>query len=78
MKTSLDAAQYKLVHGVFKLLAQAPWFDRTSLNEKECAKLVLRVYSSGVDNEDGLLAACLQEAHQRFCKQSIVASDAPK
>lgn len=77
MKTSLDPAEFELVQGVFKSLAQAPWFDRTSLNDKECAKLVLRVYSSGVKDEDGLLAACLKEAHQRFSKQSMIASDAP-
>lgn len=77
MKTSLDPSEYALVHGVFKSLAQSPWFDPTSLNEKECAKLVLRVYSSGVDDEGGLLAGCLKEAHQRFSKRSAVASEAP-
>lgn len=58
MTTSLDPAEYELAQGVFKSLAQASWFDRTLLNEKECAKLVLRVYLSGVIDEDGLLAAC--------------------
>jgi len=77
MKTALDPAEYALVHGVFKSLAQSPWFERTSLNEKECVKLVLRVYSSGVNDEDGLLAACLKEAHERFSKRSAVASDTP-
>lgn len=77
MKTSLDPAEYELVQGVFKALAQAPWFDRTPFNEKECAKLVLRIYSSGIDDDDSLLAACLPEAHQRFSKAGAVASDAP-
>lgn len=76
MKTALDPAEYALVKGVFKSLAQAPWFDRTSLNEKGCAKLVLRMYSSGINDEDRLLAACLKEAHRRFSREGAVASDA--
>lgn len=68
MKTSLDPAEYDLVHGVFKALAKAPWFDRVSFKEKECAKLVLRVYGSGVADEGELFAACLPEARRRFSK----------
>lgn len=66
MKTSLDPAEYDLVHRVFKSLAKAPWFDRVSFNEKECANLVLRVYASGVADEGALFAACLPEARRRF------------
>jgi hypothetical protein len=76
MKTSLDPAEYELVQGVFKSLARAPWFDRTALNEKECAKLVLSVYSNGINDDDGLLAACLPEARRRFSKAGAVAPDA--
>jgi hypothetical protein len=47
MKASLEPAEYEIVHSVFKRLAQAPWFDRTSPNEKACAKLVLNHYSAG-------------------------------
>ena len=77
MKTSLDPAEYDLVQSVFKSLAQAPWFDRTSANEKECAKLVLRLYSSGIGNDDSLLAACLPEARQRFSKAEAIVSETP-
>jgi len=44
MKTSLEPAEYEIVQGVFKRLAQAPWFDRTASHEKVCAKLVLKHY----------------------------------
>lgn len=77
MKTSLDPGEFDLVQSVFKSLAQSPWFDRTSLNEKECAKLVLRIYSSGVNDEDALLTACLKEAHQRFSKAATVVTETP-
>ena len=76
MNTSLDPAEYDLVQSDFKSLAQAPWFDRTSANEKECAKLILHLYSCGIGDDD-MLAACLPEAHRRFSKAEVVASDTP-
>jgi hypothetical protein len=75
MKTSLDPAEYELVQGVFKSMAQSPWFDRTPLNEKECAKLVLRIFATGIADDDGLLAACLPEAHNRFSKHPEIVSE---
>jgi hypothetical protein len=66
MRTSLDPAEYDLVQGVFKSLARAPWFERTTFNEKECAKLVLQAYAAGTTDEAGLLAACLPEVRRRF------------
>jgi hypothetical protein len=65
MKVSLEPAEYEIVQGVFNRLAQAPWFDRTSPNEKACAKLVLNHYSAGATNPVDLLAACEPEARQR-------------
>jgi hypothetical protein len=66
MKASLGPAEYEIVQGVFKRLAQAPWFDRTAPHEKECAKLVLKHYSAGATNPEDLLAACEPEARQRY------------
>ena len=75
MKTSLDPGEYDLVHGVFKSLAQAPWFDRTSPNESECAKLVLRAYAGGIVDGEALLASCLPEARRRFSRTEEIAAD---
>lgn len=66
MKASLEPAEYEIVQGVFKRLAQAPWFDRTVSNAKECAKRVLKHYSAGATNPVDLLAACEPEARQRY------------
>ena len=77
MKTSLDPAEYDLVQRVFKSLAQASWFDRTSVNERECAKLVLHIYATGITDEDALLTACLPEAHRRFSKHDVIVSETP-
>lgn len=77
MKASLDPAEYELVQRVFKSLAQSSWFDRTPVNEKECAKLVLRIYATGIADEDALLTACLREAHHRFSKHDAIVSETP-
>jgi hypothetical protein len=66
MKRSLGPIEYEIVQGVFKRLAQAPWFERTASNEKERAKLVLKHYSAGAPNTEDLLAACEPEARQRY------------
>lgn len=66
MTASLEPAEYEIVQGAFKRLAQAPWFDRTSPNEKARAKLVLKRYSACVTNPVDLLAACEPEARQRY------------
>jgi hypothetical protein len=66
MKPSLKPAEHEIVQGVFKQLAQAPWFDRTASNEMKCAKQVLKHYSAGATNPLDLLAAFEPEARQRY------------
>lgn len=68
MQNALSPVEYDMVQGVFKSLAQAEWFDRNDRNERDCAKMVLLVHSSGIDDADTLHQACEPRARRRFSK----------
>ena len=68
MQNALSPVEYEMVHGVFKSLAQAEWFDRSEANERACAKLVLLVQSIGIDDAGALHRACEPQARERFSK----------
>jgi hypothetical protein len=72
MQNALSPVEYNMVQGVFKSLAQAEWFDRSDVNERNCAKMVLLVHSSGIDDADALREACEQQARQRYSKSHTV------
>ena len=68
MQNALSPAEYHIVQGVFRSLAQADWFDRSEENEKECARLVLLMYSNGIGDALQLHEACEPRARERFAK----------
>lgn len=68
MQNALNPVEYEMVHDVFKSLAQAEWFDRSEVNERACAKLVLLVKSTGIDDARALHRACEPQARERFSK----------
>lgn len=68
MQNALTPVEYEMVHDVFKSLAQAEWFDRSEVNERACAKLVLLVKSTGIDDARALHRACEPQARERFSK----------
>lgn len=68
MQTALNPLEYEMVQGVFKSLAQAEWFDRSNNNERACAKLVLLIHSTGIDDAERLRQACEPQARERFSK----------
>jgi hypothetical protein len=68
MQNAMSPVEYEMVQGVFRSLAQSEWFDRNSINEHECAKLVLLIHSAGIDNADALHRACEPHARERFSK----------
>lgn len=72
MQNALSPAEYNLVHGVFKSLAQSDWFDRTDANERDCARMVLLVHSGGIDDADALHRACEPRARKRFARSQAV------
>jgi len=68
MQNALSPVEYDMVQGVFKSIAQADWFDRSDANECECAKMVLLIHSTGIDDADRLHQACEPQARKRFSR----------
>ena len=54
MQNALNPVDYEVVQSVFNSLAAAEWFDRSEANEQDCAKLVLLIHSSGIDDAERL------------------------
>lgn len=68
MQNALNPGDYEVVQSVFNSLAEAEWFDRSEANEQDCAKLVLLIHSSGIDDAERLHQACEPRARERFSK----------
>ena len=68
MQNALSPVEYDMVQGVFKSLAQAEWFDRNDANERDCAKMVLLIHSSGIDDANRLHQVCEPHARKRFSR----------
>jgi hypothetical protein len=68
MQNAMSPVEYDMVQSVFDSLAQAEWFDRSESNEQACAKLVLLVHCTGIDDAATLHRACEPQARRRFSK----------
>ena len=68
MQNALSPVEYDMVQRVFKSIAQAEWFDRSDTNERECAKMVLLIHFTGIDDADRLRRACEPQARKRFSR----------
>ena len=68
MQNALSPVEYNMVRGVFRSLAQAEWFDRNDANERDCAKMVLLIHSSGIGDADRLHQVCEPHARKRFSR----------
>ena len=66
MLNALSPRDYDIVQSVFKELAKAEWFDRNPVNEKACARLVLRQFGEGGLSVQQLRDQCEPIAKDRF------------
>ena len=57
-----------LIKRVYDRIAEAPWFNRNAVTERELLKLVLRNYAAEPADETALLQVCRDEARDRFSR----------
>ena len=57
-----------LIQRVYDGIAQASWFNRNAITERELLKLILRNHAGGATDEAALTLACHDEARDRFSK----------
>lgn len=57
-----------LIQRVYDRIAEASWFNRNAVTERELLKLILRNYAETPRDETALLNACSEEARGRFSR----------
>jgi hypothetical protein len=67
----LAPEEIKLVHSVYNEIIREEWFPRNSENCGECAKLVLRMYQAGIDDEYRLRKRATAVARSRFSERQL-------
>ena len=64
----LQPHEVVLIQRIYDEVAQASWFNRNAVTERELLKLILENYAEYPVDETALLRACDEEARNRFSR----------
>lgn len=58
-----------MLQDVYKRILRESWFARTELNERDFAKVIVRLFQQGIADEERLFVEALAVARTRFCNE---------